>query len=101
LALQTVPVKPRTLLLSFEAIPPQKALKEIDMANQLKIHKSLAIRHLHAQGLSERQVAERGTWGVPQRGEATPGGPSGKQYQSANRRNANRVPGTKQYQSAN
>jgi len=28
------------------------------MANQLKMHKSLAIRQLHAQGMSERQVAE-------------------------------------------
>ncbi len=28
------------------------------MADQLKMHKSLAIRQLHAQGMSERQVAE-------------------------------------------
>jgi hypothetical protein len=45
-------------MLSLESLSPQKALEEIDMANQLTVHKSLAIRQLHAQGMCVRQVGE-------------------------------------------
>jgi len=44
-------------MLSLESLSPQKALKEIGMANQLKMHKSLAIQQLRAQGMSGRQIA--------------------------------------------
>jgi CRP-like cAMP-binding protein len=45
-------------MLSLESLSPQKALKEIGMANQLKMHKSLAIQQLRDQGMSGRQIAE-------------------------------------------
>ena len=45
-------------MLSLESLSPQKALKENDMANQLKMHKSLAIGQLHAQGMHQGLVAE-------------------------------------------
>ncbi len=45
-------------MLSLESLSPQKGLKEIGMANQLKLHTSLAIRQLHAQGMHQGLVAE-------------------------------------------
>ncbi len=50
------------------------------MANQLTVHKSLAIRQLHAQGKSERQVAEAlgGARGAVRRHLAAPAANSTK-----------------------
>jgi len=45
-------------MLSLGELSPQKARQETDLANYLKVPKSLALKQLHAQGLSQRQIAE-------------------------------------------